>query len=170
MELAPTLTGHTVQNRVTAAGVNPHHWYPVAWSSQLRRGRVLPVQVWGRAIALFRDDPGQAHGPEDACPHRNENTYRYPHSANHRLKGVSQPDLVRLPVSVTETHSFTLLFLRIRLPQILIKMIRPLLSRTIWRFRFKPFLDLKQSHGADFHPALPYPSPDATPSVAIPSR
>ncbi|TVQ63487.1 MAG: aromatic ring-hydroxylating dioxygenase subunit alpha [Spirulina sp. DLM2.Bin59] len=367
MELAPTLTGHTVQNRVRAAGINPHHWYPVAWSSQLRRGKVLPVQVWGQAIALFRDDQGQVHALEDACPHKgvalhkgevqgqnltcpyhgwqfapdgrcvaipyfppeqklpcvqarrypvqdqygmvwvfpgdgeqaptvplpsvpeyddpqwlrvaipgqfnahfsicNENTmdvfhgflhrnlqgwfnpkllqlrqsdtlveadyqvsyqgwlsqflgmgrrgdrittrtisiqYRYPHYAN-SLEGVSKMYLMRLPVSPTETRSFTLLFLKIRLPQTLTKMIRPLLSRVIWRFLFKPFLDqdvemveseqqtyhnnpqrhyievnpaiialqrvmLNQAHGAGFHPALPYPSLDATPSVAIPSR
>lgn len=303
MELAPTLTGHTVQNRVREAGINPNYWYPVAWSTRLKAGQVMPVKIWGQAIAVFRDTQGQLHALEDACPHKgvalhkgevsgdrllcpyhgwefngagqcvnipyfpsdqklpcaqarsypvqeqlsiiwvfpgdpseaeyvplpvvpeyddpnwlmvpipgkfnahfsvcNENTmdvfhgflhrdlqgwfdpkllhlhqtdtdveadyqvsyqgrlsqflgmsdrgdrvttriisirYRYPHYSN-TLEGVSRMYLMRLPVSPTETRSFTLLFLKIRLPQTLVTLIRPVLSRVIWRFLLKPFLD-----------------------------
>ncbi|MBW4652768.1 MAG: aromatic ring-hydroxylating dioxygenase subunit alpha [Kaiparowitsia implicata GSE-PSE-MK54-09C] len=70
MELATTLKGQTVQNRVREVGINPDHWYPAVWANQLKSGEVVPVTVWQQAIALYRDTAGQAHAMENACPHK----------------------------------------------------------------------------------------------------
>ncbi|MEW6493799.1 MAG: aromatic ring-hydroxylating dioxygenase subunit alpha [Cyanobacteriota bacterium] len=70
MELATTLTSQTVQNAVREVGINPNYWYPVGWVSQLTAGNVMPVKIWQQAIALYRDEKGQIHALEDACPHK----------------------------------------------------------------------------------------------------
>ncbi|NEO86764.1 MAG: aromatic ring-hydroxylating dioxygenase subunit alpha [Spirulina sp. SIO3F2] len=303
MQLTPTLTGQTVQNQVREVGINPNYWYPVAWTHQIKVGTIVPVKVWEQAIAVFRDEQGQLHALEDACPHKgvalhqgevqgdrllcpyhgwefngsgdcvripyyppeqklpcaqarsypaaekygivwvfpgdpnlaqeiplpdvpeytdpdwlavpipghfqahfsicNENTmdvfhgflhrdiqgwfdpelldlqqtdssvsakyrisyrgwltqflglsqdgsgtttrvisvrYHYPHYFN-ALEGVSRMYLMRLPVGPSETRSFSLLFLKIRLPQWLVEPLRPLLARFIWHFLLKKFLD-----------------------------
>jgi nitrite reductase/ring-hydroxylating ferredoxin subunit len=70
MELATTLTPQNVRNAVREAGINPNYWYAVGWSKDLPIGSVIPVMVWQQAIALFRDQTGQVHALEDACPHR----------------------------------------------------------------------------------------------------
>jgi renierapurpurin 18,18'-hydroxylase len=70
MELATELKGQTVQNQVREVGINPNHWYPVAWAEQLKPGQVMPVTVWQQAIALYRNAAGQAFALEDACPHK----------------------------------------------------------------------------------------------------
>ncbi len=70
MELATELKGQTVQNQVREVGINPNHWYPVAWADQLKAGQVIPVTVWQQAIAVYRTADGQAFAMEDACPHK----------------------------------------------------------------------------------------------------
>lgn len=70
MELATTLTSQTVHNAVREAGINPNYWYPVALASQLKRGGIMPVVIWQEAIAVYRDEKGQIHALEDACPHK----------------------------------------------------------------------------------------------------
>ncbi|MBE9126006.1 MULTISPECIES: aromatic ring-hydroxylating oxygenase subunit alpha [unclassified Coleofasciculus] len=66
--------------------------------------------------------------------------YRYPHY-NSSLEGVSSLYLMRLPVAPTFTQSFSLMFLKVRLPQWLLKALDPWLSKFIWRFLLKQFLD-----------------------------
>ncbi|MGB0560288.1 MAG: Rieske 2Fe-2S domain-containing protein [Spirulinaceae cyanobacterium] len=66
--------------------------------------------------------------------------YCYPHYYN-ALEGVSRMYLMRLPVGPNETRSFSLLFLKVRLPQWLVEPLRPLLARFIWHFLLKKFLD-----------------------------
>jgi phenylpropionate dioxygenase-like ring-hydroxylating dioxygenase large terminal subunit len=70
MELATTLKGQPVQNKVREVGINPNHWYPVAWSHEVKPGQVIPVMVWQQAIALYRNQQGQVHALENACPHK----------------------------------------------------------------------------------------------------
>jgi renierapurpurin 18,18'-hydroxylase len=70
MELATTLQGQTVQNRVRDVGINLNHWYPVAWAAELKSGQVMPVTLWQQAIALYRDSAGQVRAMADACPHK----------------------------------------------------------------------------------------------------
>lgn len=66
--------------------------------------------------------------------------YRYPHYHS-SLEGVSSLYLMRLPVGPTLTRSFSLFFLKIRLPQWLQRTLRPVLAPFIWHFLFKKFLD-----------------------------
>ncbi|HEY9644809.1 MAG TPA: aromatic ring-hydroxylating dioxygenase subunit alpha [Chroococcidiopsis sp.] len=70
MELATTLKGQPVQNKVREVGINPNHWYPVAWAKDLKPGQVTQVRVWQQSIALYRDASGAAHALENACPHK----------------------------------------------------------------------------------------------------
>ena len=70
MELTTTLEGRQVQNRIRTVGINPNHWYAVAWSDALARGRTLAVTIWKQAIVLFRDARGAVRALENACPHR----------------------------------------------------------------------------------------------------
>ena len=66
--------------------------------------------------------------------------YRYPHYYTY-LEGISTLYLMRLPVGLTESRSFTIFFLKIRLPKWLRKRIEPLLQTILSRFVFMKFLD-----------------------------
>ncbi|NET57661.1 MAG: aromatic ring-hydroxylating dioxygenase subunit alpha [Symploca sp. SIO2E6] len=66
--------------------------------------------------------------------------YRYPHYHS-SLEGVSSLYLMRLPVGPSLTRSFSLLFVKIRLPQWFLGMLRPLLVPVIWHWFLKKFLD-----------------------------
>lgn len=70
MELATTLKGQTVQNQVREVGIHRDYWYPVAWSNCLKLRQVIPVKVWQASIALYRDEHGQVHAIDNACPHK----------------------------------------------------------------------------------------------------
>jgi hypothetical protein len=66
--------------------------------------------------------------------------YRYPHYYS-SLEGVSSIHLMRLPVSPTETRSFALFFLKIRLPKWLLAAIKKPLVLFVERVLFQRFLD-----------------------------
>ncbi|MEM9542812.1 MAG: aromatic ring-hydroxylating dioxygenase subunit alpha [Cyanobacteria bacterium P01_E01_bin.42] len=70
MQLTTTLKEQVVQNRIREVGINPNYWYPVGWADRVKPGQIIPVTVWQQAIAVFRDDGGQLHALEDACPHK----------------------------------------------------------------------------------------------------
>lgn len=70
MELATTLKGQTIQNRIREVGINENYWYPVAWAHELKPSQVIPVMVWQQSIALYRDAAGEVHALENACPHK----------------------------------------------------------------------------------------------------
>lgn len=46
-----------------------NYWYPVAWSSEIRR-KPTGVRVCGRNLVLQRDEHGTVHALHDRCPHR----------------------------------------------------------------------------------------------------
>jgi phenylpropionate dioxygenase-like ring-hydroxylating dioxygenase large terminal subunit len=48
----------------------PDHWYALCRSEDLGRSRPLGLQVFGRAVAAFRDADGRAGVLEDRCLHR----------------------------------------------------------------------------------------------------
>lgn len=66
--------------------------------------------------------------------------YHYPHYHS-SLENVSSLYLMRSPVGATETKSFALMFLRLNLPQWLVRPFKPLISAYVWRFLFSKFLD-----------------------------
>ncbi len=49
---------------------HPDHWYPVAWSRELKPGGVLGVRYAGEAIVLVRPKEGAVYALEDRCAHR----------------------------------------------------------------------------------------------------
>ncbi|MGK7902011.1 MAG: Rieske 2Fe-2S domain-containing protein [Hormoscilla sp.] len=65
--------------------------------------------------------------------------YQYPHYHT-TLGKVSSLYLMRLPVGPAETRSFSLMFLQLRLPKWLLGPVKPLVSKLVWRFLFRPFL------------------------------
>jgi renierapurpurin 18,18'-hydroxylase len=66
--------------------------------------------------------------------------YHYPHFST-SLQGISSLYLMRLPVGLAESRSFALFFFKVRLPQWLLKPIRPTVSWIIQRFMLQRFLD-----------------------------
>jgi phenylpropionate dioxygenase-like ring-hydroxylating dioxygenase large terminal subunit len=51
-------------------GAHPDHWYPVAWSSDLKAGAALGVQFAGDPIVIVRTRAGGIYALEDRCAHR----------------------------------------------------------------------------------------------------
>ena len=51
-------------------GAHPDHWYPLAWSDELKAGRALGRRFAGEPIVLFRGSSGQVIALEDRCAHR----------------------------------------------------------------------------------------------------
>jgi len=51
-------------------GAHPDHWYPVAWSRDLRIGKMLATQFAGEPIVLVRPQSGALFALEDRCAHR----------------------------------------------------------------------------------------------------
>jgi len=51
-------------------GAHPDHWYPVAWSTELKPGRALGVRFAGEPIVLVRPKEGAVFALEDRCAHR----------------------------------------------------------------------------------------------------
>jgi renierapurpurin 18,18'-hydroxylase len=66
--------------------------------------------------------------------------YNYPHY-NSTLEGVSSIYLMRLPVGPLETKSFSMLFLKVRITQWILKPFRKQVSLLIWNLLLKNFLD-----------------------------
>lgn len=70
LELATTLQGQTIQNRVREVGINPNYWYAVAWAQDLKAEKILPIRIWNQSVALFRDSHNQIQAVENVCPHK----------------------------------------------------------------------------------------------------
>jgi phenylpropionate dioxygenase-like ring-hydroxylating dioxygenase large terminal subunit len=52
-------------------GAHPDHWYPLAWSRELKRGQSLGVRFAGEPIVLVRPADGSpVFALEDRCAHR----------------------------------------------------------------------------------------------------
>ncbi len=51
-------------------GAHPDHWYPLAWSHELKPGRALGVRFAGDPIVLVRPKQGAVFALEDRCAHR----------------------------------------------------------------------------------------------------
>src|SRR5262245_25311603 len=49
---------------------HPDYWYPVAWSRQIKPGKMLPCRYAGESIAVIRGQDGNLFALEDRCAHR----------------------------------------------------------------------------------------------------
>ncbi len=70
MKLDHALKTQKLFNRSRSVGINPNHWYPVAWADRLKPRRIERTTLWQQHIALYRDADGTAHALEDACLHK----------------------------------------------------------------------------------------------------
>ena len=55
---------------VRRIGAHPNHWYPLAWSRDLKPGKPLAVRFAGDPIVLVRPKEGPVFALEDRCAHR----------------------------------------------------------------------------------------------------
>ncbi|SMG58351.1 aromatic ring-hydroxylating oxygenase subunit alpha [Paraburkholderia susongensis] len=51
-------------------GIHPDHWYPLAWSQEVKRGKTHGVTFAGDPIVLARTETGKVFALEDRCAHR----------------------------------------------------------------------------------------------------
>jgi phenylpropionate dioxygenase-like ring-hydroxylating dioxygenase large terminal subunit len=51
-------------------GAHPDHWYPLAWSRELKPGKTLATQFAGDPIVLIRPLKGDVFALADRCAHR----------------------------------------------------------------------------------------------------
>jgi phenylpropionate dioxygenase-like ring-hydroxylating dioxygenase large terminal subunit len=51
-------------------GSHPDHWYPLAWSREVKPGKTFAARFAGEAIVLVRPKSGSVFGLEDRCAHR----------------------------------------------------------------------------------------------------
>jgi phenylpropionate dioxygenase-like ring-hydroxylating dioxygenase large terminal subunit len=51
-------------------GAHPDHWYPLAWSNELKPGKTLGRQFAGEPIVIYRGTSGRVFALEDRCAHR----------------------------------------------------------------------------------------------------
>jgi renierapurpurin 18,18'-hydroxylase len=70
MTVSITLKSQIIQNQVREVGINENCWYPVAWAYQLKKKQVIPVKIWHKSIAVYRDLQGYVYALENACPHK----------------------------------------------------------------------------------------------------
>jgi phenylpropionate dioxygenase-like ring-hydroxylating dioxygenase large terminal subunit len=50
--------------------IHPDYWYPVGWSSEVKRGKTHGVRFAGEPIVLVRTESGVIFALEDRCAHR----------------------------------------------------------------------------------------------------
>jgi phenylpropionate dioxygenase-like ring-hydroxylating dioxygenase large terminal subunit len=51
-------------------GSHPDHWYPLAWSHEVKPGKALAARFAGEPIVLVRTKAGAVFALEDRCAHR----------------------------------------------------------------------------------------------------
>jgi phenylpropionate dioxygenase-like ring-hydroxylating dioxygenase large terminal subunit len=49
---------------------HPDHWYPIAWSEQVKPGKMLACHYAGEPVAVIRGKDGKLFALEDRCAHR----------------------------------------------------------------------------------------------------
>lgn len=75
LEDASTLAAVSAANSANGfdlrrVGAHPDHWYPVAWSEDLKPGKAIGRRFAGQPIVLYRGEAGQVFALEDRCAHR----------------------------------------------------------------------------------------------------
>jgi len=60
----------SLARRAREAGMNPNHWYPAAFSKEVKRKKLIDVTFMGESIAVYRGEDGTVAAVENRCPHR----------------------------------------------------------------------------------------------------
>ncbi|HHH30438.1 MAG TPA: aromatic ring-hydroxylating dioxygenase subunit alpha [Polyangiaceae bacterium] len=50
--------------------MSPNHWYPAAFSHEVKRKQLIDVTFMGDSFAVYRGEDGVARSVENRCPHR----------------------------------------------------------------------------------------------------
>lgn len=58
------------QQDLRRVGIHPDHWYPLAWSRELKPGRTYAAHFAGEPVVLVRPKSGPVFALEDRCAHR----------------------------------------------------------------------------------------------------
>jgi renierapurpurin 18,18'-hydroxylase len=67
-EVPPPGGGPKIDTR--RVGIHPDHWYPVAWSHEVKTGKTHAVRFAGEPIVLVRPQTGPVFALENRCAHR----------------------------------------------------------------------------------------------------
>ncbi|NIF76948.1 aromatic ring-hydroxylating dioxygenase subunit alpha [Paraburkholderia sp. Cy-641] len=68
---APGRAAHEAPVRdLRRVAIHPDHWYPLAWSHEVKRGKTHGVTFAGEPIVLARTETGKVFALEDRCAHR----------------------------------------------------------------------------------------------------
>jgi phenylpropionate dioxygenase-like ring-hydroxylating dioxygenase large terminal subunit len=67
-EVPPPASGPSVDTR--RVRIHPDHWYPVAWSRELKAGKPYEARFAGESIVLVRPKEGPVFALENRCAHR----------------------------------------------------------------------------------------------------
>jgi phenylpropionate dioxygenase-like ring-hydroxylating dioxygenase large terminal subunit len=67
---ASALATETVGADLSRVGAHPDHWYPLAWSRDLKPKKMLGVRFAEQPIVLARTESGAVVALEDRCAHR----------------------------------------------------------------------------------------------------
>ncbi|WP_423197102.1 MULTISPECIES: Rieske 2Fe-2S domain-containing protein [unclassified Cupriavidus] len=59
-----------VERDLRRVPIHPDHWYPLAWSREVGKGKAHGVQFAGEPIVLVRTETGKVFALEDRCAHR----------------------------------------------------------------------------------------------------
>ncbi|WP_028216645.1 aromatic ring-hydroxylating oxygenase subunit alpha [Paraburkholderia oxyphila] len=73
MRATPFRDGCTIETCVRdlrRVPIHPDHWYPLAWSRELKSGKTLGTHFAGKPVVLARTASGRAFALEDRCAHR----------------------------------------------------------------------------------------------------
>ncbi|TDN62666.1 aromatic ring-hydroxylating dioxygenase subunit alpha [Paraburkholderia sp. BL10I2N1] len=82
MHAVPTLESGTRNDAASGASaeapvrdlrrvpIHPDHWYPLAWSHEVKRGKAHGVRFAGQPIVIVRTESGTVFALEDRCAHR----------------------------------------------------------------------------------------------------
>jgi phenylpropionate dioxygenase-like ring-hydroxylating dioxygenase large terminal subunit len=62
--------GSSAATDLRRVGIHPDHWFPMAWSRELKTGKPLAVRFAGDPIVLVRPKAGDIFALEDRCAHR----------------------------------------------------------------------------------------------------
>jgi phenylpropionate dioxygenase-like ring-hydroxylating dioxygenase large terminal subunit len=71
--LRPAPESHDSQSEsqdLRRIGAHPDHWYPVAWSNELKPGKALARRFAAEPIVIYRGAGGEVFALEDRCAHR----------------------------------------------------------------------------------------------------
>ena len=67
-EVPPPQSGPKIDTR--RVKIHPDHWYPVAWSREVKPGKAHSVHFAGEPIVLVRPKEGAVFALENRCAHR----------------------------------------------------------------------------------------------------